>query len=77
LNSAENVYVVVTVIYCWLGRERGRRGRCLYKLIYDGGGGLGSCFVNGFLSLGDFTIVWDFREGWEGEGGGRGCVQKF
>jgi hypothetical protein len=34
-----------------------------------GGGSFGSCLVNGFLSLGDFTIVWDFLEG-QREGGG-------
>jgi hypothetical protein len=27
------------------------------------GGSLGSCLVNGFLSLGDFTVVWDYSEG--------------
>ncbi len=43
------------------GEGRGRRGA--------GGGGLDSCLVNGFLSLGDYIMVWDFLQG-RGERGG-------
>ncbi len=74
LSSVENVYVVVTIIYCWLGKNRGRKEDVCISLYMTGVGGLARALLMASCYWGILQQCGIF---WRAGGRGGVCIKNF